>query len=77
MIQLLQMNGEDLKQWWVNLFFVKTYASEIQFFSSHRIEHNDENKILNGYHMSEINHFLYFNVNLHVNKLFWKRKMVG
>jgi hypothetical protein len=25
-------------------------------FSSH-VEHNDENKILNGYHMSEINYF--------------------
>jgi hypothetical protein len=25
--------------------------------SSHRIEHNGKNKILNGYHMNEINHF--------------------
>jgi hypothetical protein len=26
-------------------------------FVHHRIEHNSENGILNGYHMSEINHF--------------------
>jgi hypothetical protein len=37
--------------------FFKTYASEILFCSSHRVEHNGENEILYGYHMSEINHF--------------------
>jgi hypothetical protein len=26
-------------------------------FLSHRVEHNGENMILNGYHMIEINHF--------------------
>jgi hypothetical protein len=30
---------------------------EILFYSSHRVEHNGEKGILNGYHMSEINHF--------------------
>jgi hypothetical protein len=39
------------------LFFLKTYASEIYFCSSHRVEHNGENRILNGYHMSERNYF--------------------
>jgi hypothetical protein len=28
-IQLLQMDSEDLKQWWINLIFLKTYVSEI------------------------------------------------
>jgi hypothetical protein len=37
--------------------FFKTYASEILFCSSHRVEHNGENEILYVYHMSEINHF--------------------
>jgi hypothetical protein len=27
------------------------------FCSSHCVEHNGENIILNGYHMGEINHF--------------------
>jgi hypothetical protein len=36
---------------------MKIYASEIYFCSSHRLEYNGENRILNGYHMSEINHF--------------------
>jgi hypothetical protein len=31
--------------------------SEILFCSSHHVEHNGENRILNEYHMSEINHF--------------------
>jgi hypothetical protein len=26
------------------------------FVPSHRVEHNGENRILNGYHMNEINH---------------------
>jgi hypothetical protein len=33
--------------------FLKIYANEIYFYSSHHVEHNSENKILNGYHMSE------------------------
>jgi hypothetical protein len=28
-IQLLQLDDEDLKQWWVNLIFLKIYANEI------------------------------------------------
>jgi hypothetical protein len=54
-IQLLLMDGENLKQWWVNFF--KTYTSEIYFYSSHHIEHNSKTEILNKYHTSEINHF--------------------
>jgi hypothetical protein len=50
------MNDEDLKQRSV-IFFKKAYASEIYFCSSHRVEHNRENRILNRYHMSEINYF--------------------
>jgi hypothetical protein len=37
--------------------FLKIYVSEIYFCLSHHIEHSSENKILNGYHMSEINYF--------------------
>jgi hypothetical protein len=29
----------------------------ILFYSSHHVEHNDENKILNRYHMSKVNYF--------------------
>jgi hypothetical protein len=39
------------------IFIFKTYGSEIYLYSSHRVEHNDKNIILNRYHMSEINHF--------------------
>jgi hypothetical protein len=39
---------------------LKTFTSEIEFCSFHRIEHNGENGILNGCHMSEINHFKVF-----------------
>jgi hypothetical protein len=60
------MDGEDLKQQWGNLIFYKKYVSEIHFYSYYHIEHNGENKILNGYHenkilnryqISKINHF--------------------
>jgi hypothetical protein len=37
--------------------FKKIYLSEIYFYSSHHVEHNGENRILNLYHPSEINHF--------------------
>jgi hypothetical protein len=59
-IQLLQMNGEDLKQQWVTLIFFKTHVSGILFCSSHRVEHNGDNRILNGYYMSAINHFKFW-----------------
>jgi hypothetical protein len=43
----------------MSYFFLKNiYESEIEFCSSHHIEHNGENGILNEYHMREINHFV-------------------
>jgi hypothetical protein len=41
---------------YIGLKIFKTDAS----VSSHRVEHNDENRISNGYHMSEINYFKVF-----------------
>jgi hypothetical protein len=38
-------------------YFLKKYANQIQFYSSHRVKHNSENRILNEYHMIEINYF--------------------
>jgi hypothetical protein len=49
--------GADSMQRSVNLIFLKIYASEILFYLSHRIEHKGKNRILNGYHMIEINYF--------------------
>jgi hypothetical protein len=48
------MNGEDLKQWWVNLIFLKYMQVRCSFI---HVEHNSEYGILNEYHMSELNHF--------------------
>jgi hypothetical protein len=33
----------------------------IMFCSSHRVEHNSENRIKNGYHISDINHLNFLN----------------
>jgi hypothetical protein len=49
--------GADSMQRLVNLIFLKIYASEILFYLSRRIEHKGKNRILNGYHMIEINYF--------------------
>jgi hypothetical protein len=43
------------------------------FCSSHRVEHNDKNEILNGYHMSEINHFKV----LLLCKIMWQMMLDG
>jgi hypothetical protein len=51
---------ENLIQMICDLKFFKTYESDVLFCSSHRIEQNDENKIKNRNHMTEINHFNFF-----------------
>jgi hypothetical protein len=40
-----------------SFIYFKTYANEIYFCSSHHIEHNGENRFLNGNYMSQINYF--------------------
>jgi hypothetical protein len=42
--------------------FFKTYTSGILFYSSHRVEQNGKNEILNENHMTEINHFKFFTI---------------
>jgi hypothetical protein len=40
--------------------------------SSHRVDHNDKNKILNGYYMNEIIHFkVYVLCNMMWSKCVW------
>jgi hypothetical protein len=50
------MDSEDLKQWWLNLF-KKNICKWDLVLLSHHIKHNGENRILNKYHMSEVNYF--------------------
>jgi hypothetical protein len=56
----LYIDIENLKQCCVDLIFLKTYSSEILFYSSRHIEHNNKNRILNKYYMCEINCFNFF-----------------
>jgi hypothetical protein len=53
------MDGEDLKQQWVNLI-LKNICKWDVVLSPRRIEHNGANIILNEYYISEMNYFKFY-----------------